>query len=161
MRSGLRIADHQHDADHQSPPSRAAEFRVAVVFLGQKNAVLVHRDGIDDAFDMARVAREIVRQRLQPVAYRLLDLLLLSGGHVGGVILATIRSLGVYAIAIWTSLFTSLIWLAVDVGIIERLTTGTFATLALVVLANVLGVWVSWSYIRGRLSGQQDTNDVT
>jgi len=76
-------------------------------------------------------------------------------------ILATFRSLGIYGILIWAALFICLTWLAVDIGFIERLTAGTVATMALVVLANVLGVGVSWSYIRGRLSGQQDTNDVT
>jgi hypothetical protein len=76
-------------------------------------------------------------------------------------ILATVRSLGIYGIIIWAALFSCLAWLAVDIGIIERLSVETFATMVMVAMANVLGVGVSWSYIRGRLSGQQDTNDVT
>ena len=38
---------------------------------------------------------------------------------------------------------------------------GPIATLALIVLANVFAIGLSWSYIRARLSGQADTNDVT
>ena len=62
---------------------------------------------------------------------------------------------------IWAALFASIVWLLVDFGFFVPLTAGTMVTLSLVVLANVLGIGVSWSYIRGRLSGQQDTNDVT
>ncbi len=76
-------------------------------------------------------------------------------------VLATIRSLGLYGIIIWTALFACLSWLVVDIGVVETMTMGTFATMAMIVFANVLGVGVSWSYIRGRLSGQQDTNDVS
>jgi hypothetical protein len=35
------------------------------------------------------------------------------------------------------------------------------ATIVLVNLANLLAVGVSWSYVRARLSGQADTNNVT
>jgi hypothetical protein len=76
-------------------------------------------------------------------------------------ILATVRSLGVYGIAIWSALFACLAWLLIDIGVVERLNIGTFVMAFLVIVANVLGVGVSWSYVRSRLSGQQDTNDVT
>src|SRR5229473_1771688 len=39
--------------------------------------------------------------------------------------------------------------------------SGTVATIVLVNLANLLAVGVSWSYVRARLSGQADTNNVT
>lgn len=76
-------------------------------------------------------------------------------------ILATVRSLGVYGIVIWAALFACLAWLMIDIGVVERLNIGTFVMGILIILANVLGVGVSWSYVRSRLSGQQDTNDVT
>jgi hypothetical protein len=76
-------------------------------------------------------------------------------------ILATFRSLGVIGIAAWTILFAVTVWVMVDIGVIERLTAGTVLTIVLVVLANVIAVGVSWSYVRARLSGQTDTVDVT
>ncbi len=76
-------------------------------------------------------------------------------------VFASLRSLGLYGMLIWAALFASIVWLLVDFGFFVPLTAGTMVTLSLVVLANVLGIGVSWSYIRGRLSGQQDTNDVT
>ena len=76
-------------------------------------------------------------------------------------ILATYRSLGALGIAIWTVFFATFVWLMIDIGLIEQLTLGTTVTLALIVLANVFAIGLSWSYIRARLSGQADTNDVT
>jgi hypothetical protein len=76
-------------------------------------------------------------------------------------LLATRRSLGGIGITAWTLLFGGLSWFLVDIGVIERLTTGAIFTIVLVVLANVIAVGVSWSYVRARLSGQADTNNVT
>lgn len=76
-------------------------------------------------------------------------------------ILATLRSLGAAGIAMWVLLFGAIVWFLIDIGLIERLTAGSILTILLVVLANVVAVGVSWSYMRARLSGQADTNDVT
>jgi hypothetical protein len=76
-------------------------------------------------------------------------------------ILATFRSLGGIGIVTWALLFGATVWFMIDIGLIERLTAGTILTIVLVVLANVIAVGVSWSYVRARLSGQADTNNVT
>jgi hypothetical protein len=49
----------------------------------------------------------------------------------------------------------------INIGIIQTLNVRMFVTFALIILANVFAVGVSWSYIRLRLSGQADTNNVT
>ena len=76
-------------------------------------------------------------------------------------ILATLRSLGVLGVLTWFLFFSSLVWLMINIGIIQSLSVRTVVTLALIVSANVFAVGVSWSYIRLRLSGQADTNNVT
>lgn len=76
-------------------------------------------------------------------------------------VLATYRSLGALGIAVWLLFFATFVWLTIDIGLIEHLSLGTIITIVLVVLANVFAVGLSWSYIRARLSGQADTNDVT
>ncbi len=76
-------------------------------------------------------------------------------------VLATLRSLGRAGIVVWTVLFGAIVWLLIDIGLIDELTAGTIATILLLVLANVMAVGLSWSYIRARLSGQADTNNVT
>ena len=76
-------------------------------------------------------------------------------------IFASLRSLGLIGMLVWGALFPSIPWLLVALGLFVPLSAGTVVTLALVILASVFGIGVSWSYIRGRLSGQLDTNDVT
>jgi len=76
-------------------------------------------------------------------------------------VLATLRSLGVLGVVTWFLFFSALVWLIVNVGLIQTLSVRTVVTLGLVVFANVFAVGVSWSYIRMRLSGQSDTNNVT
>jgi len=75
--------------------------------------------------------------------------------------LATQRSLGRLGIAAWLLFFAVVTWTMNDFGLIRIAGSGTLATIALVNLANLLAVGVSWSYVRARLSGQADTNNVT
>jgi hypothetical protein len=75
--------------------------------------------------------------------------------------LATQRSLGRLGIAAWLLFFAVVTWTMIDFGLIRIAGTGTMVTIVLVNLANVLAVGVSWSYVRARLSGQADTNNVT
>jgi Family of unknown function (DUF6524) len=75
--------------------------------------------------------------------------------------LATHRSLGRVGVAGWVLFFAVLTWMMIDLGLIRIAGSGTVATIVLVDLANLLAIGVSWSYVRGRLSGQADTNNVT
>src|ERR1051326_3077626 len=74
--------------------------------------------------------------------------------------LATQRSLGRLGIAAWLLFFAVVTWTMIDLGILRVAGSGTVATIMLVNLANLLAVGVSWSYVRARLSGQSDTNNV-
>jgi hypothetical protein len=76
-------------------------------------------------------------------------------------VLATLRSLGVLGVVTWFLFFSALVWLIVNIGLIQTLSVRMVVTLSLIVFANVFAVGVSWSYIRMRLSGQADTNNVT
>jgi hypothetical protein len=75
--------------------------------------------------------------------------------------LATLRSLGRGGIIAWVLVFTLLVWLLIDLGLMGRVTPGLLLMMALVVFANVFAVGISWSYLRLRLSGQSDTNNIT
>jgi hypothetical protein len=75
--------------------------------------------------------------------------------------LATRRSLGRLGIAAWLLFFAVATWMLVDLGLIRIAGSGTVATIVLVDLANLLAIGLSWSYVRARLSGQSDTNNVT
>jgi hypothetical protein len=75
--------------------------------------------------------------------------------------LATRRSLGGLGIAAWLLFFAVATWTMVDIGLLRIAGAGTMTMIVLVNLANVLAVGVSWSYVRARLSGQADANNVT
>jgi hypothetical protein len=92
-----------------------------------------------------------------------LPLLVLAGVAlvIGWVIFlrATMRSLGILGIVLAAALFGCLVWLAVDFNLLE-VASQLFIYIVLVVLAAVLGVGMSWSHVRRRLSGQADMDDV-
>ncbi|ODS24792.1 hypothetical protein AB835_01680 [Candidatus Endobugula sertula] len=72
---------------------------------------------------------------------------------------ATLRSLGAIGICLVIALFACMAWVAIYY---ELLTVGTtmFTYLVLVIVATVLGIGMSWSHIRRRMSGQADMDDV-
>ena len=73
---------------------------------------------------------------------------------------ATLRSLGPIGIGLATALFGSVAWLLtqwhwLDLAIPDEQTTASLA-----ITASVLGIGMSWSAIRYRISGQYDSEDV-
>lgn len=73
---------------------------------------------------------------------------------------ATIRSIGAVGMALVAALFAALVWVLVDVGLLQLDDPRTSAWLLIVGGSLVLGVGLSWSIIRRRLSGQADVDDV-
>ncbi|MFN3075468.1 MAG: DUF6524 family protein [Alphaproteobacteria bacterium] len=76
-------------------------------------------------------------------------------------VFATVRALGLTFLVIWSLFFAALIWTFLDHGFLASLGVRTWVTIVLGIIATILAIGVSWSYIRGRLSGQADSNDVT
>jgi Family of unknown function (DUF6524) len=72
--------------------------------------------------------------------------------------LRSMRPSGVLAAAVFCAV---LVWALLDNGYLHGLSTWTWVTLVLALAGSILGAGVSWSHIRGRLSGQADSNDVT
>jgi uncharacterized membrane protein YjgN (DUF898 family) len=73
---------------------------------------------------------------------------------------ATLRSIGVVGMALVIALVAALIWVLQDYGLISLENPTSNIWLALVTLSGTLGVGLSWSIIRRRLSGQADVDDV-
>src|SRR5216684_5457133 len=62
-------------------------------------------------------------------------------------ILATFRSLGLFGVTTWALFFGSIVWLMINIGVIQTLSVRMFVTIALIISANIFAVGVSWSYI--------------
>ena len=73
---------------------------------------------------------------------------------------ATLRSIGAFGMCLVLALVGALLWVAYDLGWLDLNNPSLNTWLALVALATVLGVGLSWSHVRRALSGQADMDDV-
>ncbi|MEM6277177.1 MAG: DUF6524 family protein [Pseudomonadota bacterium] len=88
---------------------------------------------------------------------------------LGGVVLfigyviylrATLRSIGALGMLLVAALVGALIWVAVDLGFLTLKDPSFNLWLGIVALSFVLGIGLSWSIVRRKLSGQADVDDV-
>jgi hypothetical protein len=89
-----------------------------------------------------------------------LGILLLIGWFV--FLRATLSSIGPFGMVLLLALFAALIWLIVSWGWVKLSDTGVLLWIALLVLALILAVGMSWSHLWRRWSGQatvEDTDD--
>ena len=73
---------------------------------------------------------------------------------------ATVKSLGFLGIILVLGIGSTLIWLFVDQGWLAMADTGIMAWLLIVLISILLGLGISWSHIKKRITGQFDTDDV-
>ncbi len=73
-------------------------------------------------------------------------------------LVATNRSLGLVGLVLGIVLLGTLVWLLADLGVLSADTWSAKAWVALVCLALLLAVGLSWSHIWRRLTGQYETD---
>lgn len=73
---------------------------------------------------------------------------------------ATLRSIGGVGMALVLAITGALVWTMQDFGLISFESPTLNVWLALIALSFVLGIGLSWSHIRRKLSGQSDMDDV-
>lgn len=73
---------------------------------------------------------------------------------------ATLRSIGVLGMLLASALFAALIWLIVSWGWVKLSDTGAIVWIALVILALILAIGMSWSHLYQRWSGQATVDEV-
>ena len=88
----------------------------------------------------------------------LLGLILLVGYII--YLRATLRSIGAFGMGLVLAVAAALIWVLVDFGWISLDDPTANTWLGLAALSLVLGIGLSWSLVRRRLSGQADVDDV-
>lgn len=88
----------------------------------------------------------------------LLGLLLLVGYII--YLRATLRSIGAFGMFLVMAIIAALLWVLYDYGLLDIGNQTMMTWLGLFALSVVLGVGLSWSLIRRRLSGQVDMDDV-
>ncbi|SEL02740.1 hypothetical protein SAMN05421666_2741 [Roseovarius nanhaiticus] len=73
---------------------------------------------------------------------------------------ATLRSIGGFGMTMVLAITAAGLWVLHDYGLLTLRDTSQLIWLALVALSLVLGIGLSWSHLRRRLSGQSDIDDV-
>ncbi|MDR9393363.1 DUF6524 family protein [Roseovarius sp. SYSU LYC5161] len=73
---------------------------------------------------------------------------------------ATLRSIGALGMTLVLSLVASLLWVLHDYDLLTLDNPAHNTWLALAALSLVLGIGLSWSHVRRRLSGQADMDDI-
>lgn len=73
---------------------------------------------------------------------------------------ATVRSLGAFGMVLVAAVFAALVWVLIDWGLLGLGNPALNTWLALLAMSMVLGIGLSWSIIRQRLSGQASVDDV-
>ncbi|SLN09841.1 hypothetical protein ROG8370_00100 [Roseovarius gaetbuli] len=88
----------------------------------------------------------------------LLGLLLLVGYII--YLRATLRSIGGFGMGLVMAIAAALLWVLYDYGILRLDNPSVNVWLGLLALSLVLGIGLSWSHVRRKLSGQADMDDV-
>lgn len=88
----------------------------------------------------------------------LLGLILLVGYIV--YLRATLRSIGVFGMVLVGAVVGALIWVLIDWGVLTLDNPSLNLWIGILATSLVLGVGLSWSLIRRRLSGQVDIDDI-
>ena len=88
----------------------------------------------------------------------LLGLVLLIGYII--YLRATLRSIGGFGMFLVLALVAALLWVLYDFGLLDLQDRTMNTWLGIFALSTVLGIGLSWSLVRRRLSGQADVDDV-
>ncbi|WP_292294526.1 DUF6524 family protein [Marivita sp.] len=73
---------------------------------------------------------------------------------------ATLRSIGAVGMALILALVGAVIWVAYDYGLLDLQNRDLTVWIGIFALSLVLGIGLSWSIVRRKLSGQADVDDV-
>lgn len=87
----------------------------------------------------------------------LLGLLLLIGYII--FLRATLHSIGALGMGLVTAVVAALLWVLYDYGLLSLDNSSKNVWIGILALSVVLGVGLSWSFVRRSLSGQVDIND--
>lgn len=73
---------------------------------------------------------------------------------------STLRSIGPFGIILVAAIFGAGLWVLTDWGLLNLANPALNTWLALVALSLILGIGLSWSLLRQRLSGQASVDEI-
>lgn len=75
-------------------------------------------------------------------------------------IVATLRSIGAFGVVVIAAIFGAGLWVLTDWGWLSLTNSALNTWIALFALSLVLGIGLSWSILRQRLSGQASVDEI-
>ncbi|MEE9428340.1 MAG: DUF6524 family protein [Paracoccaceae bacterium] len=72
---------------------------------------------------------------------------------------ATLRSIGAFGMALVFAVFGALVWVLFDMGILSLDNSNLNVWIGILALSLILGIGLSWSFVRRAVSGQFDVDD--
>ncbi len=73
---------------------------------------------------------------------------------------ATLRSIGAFGMGLVAALVAALCWVLIDWGLLSLNNRSLTVWLGILALSLILGVGLSWSHVRRKVSGQSDMDDL-
>ena len=73
---------------------------------------------------------------------------------------ATLRSIGAFGMMLILAIVGALLWVLYDFGLLDLQNRNLTVWIGIFALSAVLGIGLSWSIVRRRLSGQTDEDDI-
>lgn len=73
---------------------------------------------------------------------------------------ATLRSIGAIGMGLVAAVIAALIWVFIDLGWLSLDSSTLNTWIGIIAISLVLGIGLSWSIIRRRISGQVDMDDI-
>ena len=73
---------------------------------------------------------------------------------------ATLRSIGAFGVILVGAIVGALVWVLTDYGVLTLTSPALKIWLGIIALSVVLGVGLSWSILRQRLSGQASVDEI-
>jgi len=73
---------------------------------------------------------------------------------------ATLRSIGPFGILLIAAIFGASLWVLIDWGVLALGNSSLNVWLAILALSVILGIGLSWSILRQRLSGQASVDEI-
>lgn len=73
---------------------------------------------------------------------------------------ATLRSIGAFGMILILAIVGALLWVLYDFGLLDLENRTLTVWIGIFALSAVLGIGLSWSIVRRKLSGQADVDDV-
>lgn len=85
--------------------------------------------------------------------------LILAVGYMVYVV-ATLRSIGAFGVVLIAAIFGAGLWVLIDWGVLTLTNPSFNLWLGILVLSLILGIGLSWSILRQKLSGQASVDEI-